>query len=67
LKIEVVIKKSNNQRNGIKKEDWSKWHKTSYEYDEHDIYPDTIFIDEINLDKGINDVFVAKSVGGEKK
>ena len=34
----------------IKEINWSKWHKTSFEYDDWEIYPDTIFIKEINID-----------------
>lgn len=29
---------------------WNRWHKISYEYDEWETYPDTIFLKEIKLD-----------------
>ena len=35
----------------IKEISWIKWHKTSFETVEWEVYPDTIFIDEIILDK----------------
>ncbi len=40
----------------IKEISWDKWHKTSFETIEWEVYPDTIFIDEIILDKIIRNL-----------
>ncbi len=40
----------------IKEISWVKWHKTSFETVEWETYPDTIFIDEIVLDKVVREI-----------